>query len=50
MDLCDMLKKSLPYAVHKLLATRSNKDEIFFDFTAFTDKVINLTAEARLRE
>ena len=42
-----MLKKSLPYAVQKLLASRSDKDEIFFDFTAFTNRVI-LTAEARL--
>ena len=47
MELCDMLKKSLPYAVQKLLASRSDKDEIFFDFTAFTNRVI-LTAEARL--
>ena len=40
MELCDMLKNSLPYAVQKLLATHSNKDEIFFDFAEFTDKVI----------
>ena len=48
MELCDMLKNSLPYAVQKLLATRSTKDEIFFDFAEFTDKVVLLTAEARL--
>ena len=39
----DMLKKSLPYPVQKLLASRSGKDEIFFNYTEFTEKVINLT-------
>ena len=48
MELCDMLKNSLPFAVQKLLATRSIRDEIFLDFAEFTEKVILLTAESRL--
>ena len=42
MELCDMLKKSLPYPVQKLLASR------IFNYTELTKKVINLTKEARL--
>lgn len=48
MEMCDMLKNSLPHAVQKLLAIRSAKDEIFLDYAEFTEKVISLTAEARL--
>ena len=48
MEMCDMLKNSLPHAVQKLLAIRSAKDEIFLDYAEFTDKVVSLTAEARL--
>ena len=50
MELCDMLKNSLPHAVQKLLATCSAKDEIFLNFADFTDKVVALTAEASLNK
>ena len=42
-----MLKKSLPYPVQKLLASRSGKDEIFFNYTEFTKKVTPISRKRR---